>query len=193
MSSASRVGRPRASSRDTLAEAACELFLERGYDAVSVSDITTRAGVSRSSFFNYFAAKGDVFWAGLDERIAEVSERLRADRGADATAAVREALRALADGFTPDSLALAVAQREAMGLADELVRDASLRRARLAASISDRLRRGGADALAADVAGAAYAGAVLAAVLHWAESGPGTASLSALLDEALSALGSLAA
>ena len=52
MTSDSRAGRPRASSREVLAEAACELFLEKGYDATSVADITTRAGVSRSSFFN---------------------------------------------------------------------------------------------------------------------------------------------
>ncbi|MDQ2670204.1 MAG: TetR/AcrR family transcriptional regulator, partial [Gemmatimonadota bacterium] len=52
-----RSGRPRASSRESLAEAACELFLERGYEQTSVTDIATRAGVSRSSFFNYFDTK----------------------------------------------------------------------------------------------------------------------------------------
>ena len=69
MTSTSRAGRPKASSRETLAEAACELFLERGYDATSVADITQRAGVSRSSFFNYFSSKSDVLWSGLDARI----------------------------------------------------------------------------------------------------------------------------
>ena len=52
-----RAGRPRALSRETLAEAACELFLEQGYEATSIAEIATRAGVSRSSFFNYFWSK----------------------------------------------------------------------------------------------------------------------------------------
>ena len=76
MSSTSRAGRPKASSRETLAEAACELFLERGYDATSVADITQRAGVSRSSFFNYFSSKSDVLWSGLDDRIGRAVDDL---------------------------------------------------------------------------------------------------------------------
>jgi AcrR family transcriptional regulator len=55
--SAQRAGRPRASSRETLAEAACELFLEQGFAQTTIADISGRAGVSRSSFFNYFASK----------------------------------------------------------------------------------------------------------------------------------------
>jgi AcrR family transcriptional regulator len=37
--------------------AAVELFLERGYDAVSVDDIAAAANVSHSTFFNYFTTK----------------------------------------------------------------------------------------------------------------------------------------
>src|SRR5215203_720609 len=119
MTSDSRAGRPRASSREVLAEAACELFLEKGYDATSVADITTRAGVSRSSFFNYVTSKGDLLWSALDERIAEMVARLEADAGADPAASVRAAVRGIADDFAPDSLALAMANAAAMGLVEE--------------------------------------------------------------------------
>ena len=44
-----RPGRPKAISREMLAEAACELFLEQGYEQTSVSDIARRAGIARSS------------------------------------------------------------------------------------------------------------------------------------------------
>ncbi|MFD2758049.1 TetR/AcrR family transcriptional regulator [Gulosibacter faecalis] len=77
-----RIGRPAASSRVTLEEAAGELALERGWDDISVADIAVRAGVSRSSFFNYFTAKSDVIWASFDEAVGaaetlgEVAERL---------------------------------------------------------------------------------------------------------------------
>jgi AcrR family transcriptional regulator len=37
--------------------AAVELFLERGYEAVSVDDIAAAANVAPSTFFNYFATK----------------------------------------------------------------------------------------------------------------------------------------
>jgi len=76
MNRTGRAGRPKASSRETLAEAACELFLERGYEATSIADITQRAGVSRSSFFNYFTSKSDVLWSGIDERIGVATTAL---------------------------------------------------------------------------------------------------------------------
>src|SRR5918993_3811094 len=120
MTSDARAGRPRASSQEVLAEAACELFLEKGYEATSVADITTRAGVSRSSFFNYFSSKGDLLWSGLDERIDALVARLESDAAGDAVAAVRASVAALAQDFAPDSLALAMANAAAMGLVDEL-------------------------------------------------------------------------
>src|SRR5690606_27882845 len=92
MTSDARAGRPRASSRETLAEAACELFLEKGYEATSIVDIAQRAGVSRSSFFNYFASKSDVLWSGLDARIATASVALASLGTAADGPAVRGAL-----------------------------------------------------------------------------------------------------
>lgn len=180
-------GRPRASSRDTLADAACELFLEQGYDATTVSDITTRAGVSRSSFFNYFASKADLLWGGLDERIGELEERLRAGGGTSAAGDIRAALTALGATVVADSLALAVANAAAMGLVDELRREAALRHARIAVAVADRLEQDGTPPLAAAVAGSAHAGAVWAAIARWAALGPGRTALSAVLGSALAA------
>ncbi|HLS00520.1 MAG TPA: helix-turn-helix domain-containing protein, partial [Beutenbergiaceae bacterium] len=59
-----------------LEEAACELFLERGYPGTSVADITTRAGVSRATFFNYVTSKSDLLWAGVDDAIDDAAARL---------------------------------------------------------------------------------------------------------------------
>lgn len=193
MNSDPRSGRPRASSREVLAEAACELFLERGYEATSVADITTRAGVSRSSFFNYFSSKGDVLWSALDERIAAFVGDLRDDDGPDAAASVRDCVRRIAAAFRPDSLALAMANAAAMGITDELEREAGLRGARIARAVADRLRRGGGDHLRADVLGAAYAGAVLASVERWADGGPGRTPLARVLERALEVVAGLPA
>lgn len=187
MSTSGRVGRPKASSRETLAEAACELFLEQGFEATSIADITTRAGVSRSSFFNYFASKSDILWAGLDERLGVLDERLASDDGTDAAHGVRAAVLAVAADFAPDSLALAVVNSTAMGLDTELEREASIRRARIARSVASRLARGGADRLQAEVAGAAWGGAVLAAIEAWAHDGAGVTSLARFLERAAAA------
>jgi AcrR family transcriptional regulator len=185
--STGRVGRPKASSKETLAEAACELFLEQGFEATSIADITTRAGVSRSSFFNYFGSKSDILWAGLDERLDALDARLTAEDDTDAASAVRAAVLEVATGFAPDSLALAVVNATAMGLDGELEREASIRRARIARSVASRLSRGGADRLHAEVAGAAWGGAVLAAVDAWAHDGAGVTSLGRFLERAASA------
>ncbi|MCR2814391.1 TetR family transcriptional regulator [Microbacterium jiangjiandongii] len=174
-----RVGRPKASSRDTLAEAACELFLEQGYDATSVADITTRAGVSRSSFFNYFSSKADVLWSGLDARLDAATTALRA------SVPVRDALAAIGDDFRPDHLALAIAHEAAMGLAAELNRERAARQLRLGRAVAERLHRDGCEGLVGEVAGSAYAGAVFAAVWTWAQGGPGGSALAPLLHGAL--------
>ncbi|WP_234427755.1 TetR family transcriptional regulator, partial [Streptomyces badius] len=39
--------------REVLAQAAFQLFLERGFERTTVDDIVARAGVGRRSFFRY--------------------------------------------------------------------------------------------------------------------------------------------
>ncbi|GAA3579341.1 hypothetical protein GCM10022419_071030 [Nonomuraea rosea] len=43
------------------------LILEKGYDAVSVTDIIERADVGRSTFYSHFTDKQDVLFSNLDE------------------------------------------------------------------------------------------------------------------------------
>ncbi|PRB18971.1 TetR/AcrR family transcriptional regulator [Microbacterium sp. MYb62] len=191
MSSTGRAGRPKASSRETLAEAACELFLERGYDATSVADITQRAGVSRSSFFNYFSSKSDVLWSGLDARIAASVDAL-AELGDRADGdAVRAVLREVLRDFAPDPLALALRNRAAMGLEQELVRDTGVRQARLAAAIAQAAVAAGISTIRADILGAAHAAALFSSLRVWAEQGAGRVTPDALLDEAQSGIDDL--
>ncbi|WP_125098918.1 TetR/AcrR family transcriptional regulator [Leucobacter chromiireducens] len=183
MSTAAR-GRPRASSRETIADAATELFLEQGYEATAVTEITRRAGVSRSSFFNYFAGKADILWFVLDQRIAAVLDAV-----ADPAVRLPAALARLADGPHPDTLALAIVDARTMGVEAELAAGRAERQLRLGAAISERLVRDGSGALAAEVAGAGYAAAMFGAVWRWAERGAGRTPLDAQLAEALAVAG----
>lgn len=185
MNTTGRAGRPKASSRETLSEAACELFLERGYDSTSVADITQRAGVSRSSFFNYFSSKSDVLWSGLDRRIAQAVEALGGLGTSAGAPAVQAILREIVRGFEPDPLALALRNAPAMGLSDELVRETGVRHAHLSAAVASAARSAGIDALQADIVGAALAAAVLSALKVWAESGAGQGTPEETLGRAL--------
>ena len=172
-----------------LAEAACELFLEQGYEATTVADITRRAGVSRSSFFNSFASKSDLLWSGFDAQLTRFEEALREQaRGeaeaVDAAAAVTREIMALGRSLAPDTLVLALGNATAMGLDDELERESSRRLLRIANAVAERLGRGGVAALHAEVIGAAYGGAVIAALRKWADEGAGRTPLPELLQRA---------
>ena len=169
-----RVGRPRAASREILEEAACELFLERGYAATSVADITQRAGVSRATFFNYVPTKSDLLWTSVDDAVDALEAELRgADGGggeAGAVAEVRAALLRVGAALEPGTVVLAFANAEPMGVAEELEESAARRQGRAGAVIAGHLRRRGVESLSADVLGTAVAGAFLAALRYWSRA-----------------------
>lgn len=179
------VGRPRVSSRETIAEAACELFLEFGYEGTSIADISQRAGVSRSSFFNYFSSKSDVLWSGFDQRIDRAVEALAEPSSGADPERVEAVLAGILDGLEPDPLALAFGNARAMGLEDELLRESALRQGRLAAALSEAARAAGVERIRAEVLGAAYAVVVLSSLRVWAEGGAGHGSPLAQLRHAL--------
>ena len=170
-----------------LEEAAGELFLERGYAATSVADITARAGVSRNTFFNYFGAKSDLLWSTFDAAVAGLADAL-ADAGAASDgvgAAVRSALRAVAAGLAPGNVALAFMQAEPMGLTDELRRAAAVRASDVAVVLARYAQTRDVEPLHAEVAGAAYAGALVAAVGTWSRAGATRTSLPEIFDAAV--------
>ncbi|MFB9449313.1 TetR/AcrR family transcriptional regulator [Dactylosporangium vinaceum] len=65
--------------RQRLADAAAQLFAEHGYDAVSISDVATAAGVAVQTVFNYFRTKPDLVLDRADDML-ERSRRCVAER-----------------------------------------------------------------------------------------------------------------
>ncbi|MER5865128.1 TetR/AcrR family transcriptional regulator [Kitasatospora sp. NPDC002040] len=61
-------------TRTAIADAALPLFLEHGFDQVTVAEVARHAGVSTNTVFNYFPAKEDLFF----DRQAEVEDHLAA-------------------------------------------------------------------------------------------------------------------
>ena len=68
-------------ARGRLERAALELFVEQGFAATTVPEITARAGLTTRTFFRYFADKREVFFAG--DEISAFAGRLLADAPAD--------------------------------------------------------------------------------------------------------------
>lgn len=167
-----------------LEEAAGELFLEQSYAATSVVDITRRAGVSRNTFFNYFTTKADLLWSAFDSTFAALGDVLVRTRAGDLDEVVRSALSELAEILPPENVALAYAQAEPMGLEEELRQAAALRVGTVGAVIGRHAMAEGIEPLRADVAGTAYAGALIAAIAAWSRAGASRHSLPELLSTA---------
>jgi AcrR family transcriptional regulator len=57
------MGRWEPNARGRLEQAALELFIERGFEQTTVTEIANRAGLTQRTFFRYFADKREVlFW-----------------------------------------------------------------------------------------------------------------------------------
>lgn len=70
--------RKRLQARTRIVRAAEELFDERGFDAVSVTDIADRAEVGRTTFFRHFGDKQEVVFAQEQELVATIEADHRA-------------------------------------------------------------------------------------------------------------------
>ena len=54
-------------TRRMISVVATDLFAQRGFDAVTVSDIAAAAGVAKMTVFNYFARKEELFFDRNEE------------------------------------------------------------------------------------------------------------------------------
>jgi len=57
-----------------IVETADELFAEKGFDNVSVTDIAARADVGRTTFFRYFADKAEVVFAHEEAMLERITK-----------------------------------------------------------------------------------------------------------------------
>ena len=163
-------GRPRTSSKATIADAAAELFIENTYAGTTIDQITQRAGVSRATFFNYFTAKTDLLWVDVDAAIAQLDDECSDD--------LRASVLAVASGFEGTRVPLALSQSDVMGSSDEILQSGLVRVAALARVFARTASRTEAYMLA---------GAVSAGWLDWVRAGIGRAPLATYLGASLEA------
>jgi len=72
-----RRSRKRLATRQAISDAATRLFLERGFDAVTVDEIAAAADVGRMTVFNHFPRKEDMFYDRDEEGRDLLRETLR--------------------------------------------------------------------------------------------------------------------
>ena len=94
------MGRWEPDARGRLAKAAMTLYAEQGFDQTTVAEIAERAGLTKRTFFRYFADKREVLFYGaehLEELILTAIDA--APPGASALDTVATALAAVASRF----------------------------------------------------------------------------------------------
>jgi AcrR family transcriptional regulator len=162
------MGRPRVSSQAVLEEAATELFLEQGYQATSIDDIASRAGVSRATFFNYFGGKADVLLVEIDRALDAFGQAVRA------TGDIAAAIVSVASSITRSDIPLLAQQADTMGATDDVTK-ALLER-------FSRLKDHVAGSVTEPVWQWAVAGAIAEGASRWATDRDGGSLLGAITD-----------
>ena len=84
--------RQKAARRQAISDAATALFMERGFEAVTIAEVAEAAGVSIKTIFNYFGSKEELF---LDREAEARRATLSAVADRPAGARITDGLRAL--------------------------------------------------------------------------------------------------
>ena len=88
-----RRGRPPRTSARELELIALRLFTEYGFDATTIEQIATEAGVSERTFFRYFGSKASVLWSEFDTDVGTIRGALaRTPPGVPMLEAIRRAV-----------------------------------------------------------------------------------------------------
>ncbi len=149
-----------------------ELFEERGYEGTTVADIAERAGLTKRTFFRYFADKREVLFSGSEifegtvikgvlDAPADASPLDAVAAGLDASAAVFEQI--------PDR----AGKRQALLDANpELQERERAKLAKLSGSVAAALRERGVDEPAASLAADAGMSILRVAFERWTDRPP---------------------
>jgi AcrR family transcriptional regulator len=174
-------------ARGRLAQAALELYGERGFDQVTAAEIAQRAGLSERTFFRHFEDKREVFSYGaalLQEQIVEGV--VAAPDGLAPLDVVGAAVEASSDMFGTDC-AFAARRQAILAANPELHERELIKLAKLSAAVAEALRQRGVTEPAATLAAEAGVAVFKVAYQRWADS-DGQQTLPQLLAESRAAL-----
>jgi len=186
------MGRWEPNARGRLEQAAMELFIERGFEQATVTEIARRAGLTQRTFFRHFADKREVlFWGqgALQELL--VSTVASAPASAAPIDAVAAALEAA--GASLQERHEHARQRQAIINANPELRERELiKLATLASAIAAALRHRGVSDPAASLTAEAGIAVFKVAFERWV-SDPGQPDLPKIIRQSLDDLRALTA
>jgi AcrR family transcriptional regulator len=122
-------------TRQLIADAAMELFAQRGFDRVTVAEVATAANVSEKTVFNYFPTKEDLFYDEVPQRVRALADAIRSRPAGEPIVAtlrriqVAECGRLCSPGFATfarvleDSATLRAKELEIMSLFSQALAD----------------------------------------------------------------------
>lgn len=90
-----RYERRKQRTREMLKAAAVALLVEKGYEALTIQDVTDHLDVARATFYIYFRDKDDIVWAVLQDHFDVLSSIIQKLPQADPTARHRQKLLVL--------------------------------------------------------------------------------------------------
>lgn len=94
--------RKKRQTRQYISDVATHLFVERGFDAVTIAEIAEASDVSVNTVYNYFSTKEDLFLDRSRGIVERLSRFVRArDEGESAADAVLRELRELTETVSP--------------------------------------------------------------------------------------------
>ncbi|MFF8918732.1 TetR family transcriptional regulator [Streptomyces sp. NPDC015032] len=173
--------------REVLAQAAFQLFLERGFEQTTVDDIVARAGVGRRSFFRYFPSKEDAVFPDHEGCLADMTAFLAAAGDAEPVDAVCDAARIVLRMYSANpefSVQRYRLTREVPGLRTYELSVVRRYEQTLAGHLRDRYGASGDGALRAEVIAASVVAAHNNGLRTWLRSG-GEGDAEAAVDHAL--------
>ena len=167
-----------------LVSAALTLFAERGYDDTTVAQIAEAAGLTKRTFFRYFADKREVLFKGSEQlQQTWVDSIASAPVGAGPMAAVSCALDAVAALFV-DRLPFARVRAQIIATHPDLQERELIKLQTLAGAVSDALVERGEASNAAILASQAAVTVFHVAFAQWLEQDD-PAAMRQLMDRAL--------
>ena len=179
--------RNKARARAEIADAALRLFIDRGFDGVTVEEIVSAAGVSRRTFFRYFESKEDALLAEYPELNARLGDALAITGELNAVDAIRAGLHTMADWYIEQSDAVLarsqVIRAKSMNVGARNLELLSQWERNVAEAVAERLGAQPGD-LVPRAAAAMIVGAFRAALTEWVKS-QCKQDLHALIDQAL--------
>ncbi len=171
-------------AEERLRTAAIELFLQYGYENVTVAQIADHAGLTRRTFSRYFTDKRDVLFAGSERLPGLLAEALgRADPELTAFEALLTAFAEVGAVLGTQVAAHAAQRRDVIAHSPELQERGRTKFAAVTDALAEVLRQRGSSAASAALLAEVGVAIFRSGFDRWVDD-PGTDGLSARLREA---------